>query len=1719
MANKYLIFFVLLFCFNVRAQYGNEWIDYSQRYYSFKIYEDGVYRLDYSFLAAAGVPVGSIAPDNFQVFGFEKEQDIWIEGGEDGSFDPGDFIVFYAKKNTTWLDSLLFDEPDEVTNRYYPLYNDTINYFLSWNNEVDNQRITAEVDTDFGAYTSRAYYMRKVYKSSHNYYNEGYKVAGLSHSNYSAGEGWLGPRLFMSSAVNYQDDFLVSTNAYTGPGAPTVKMESITVGASNAAFDGMGNHHLEVQLGPSHITIIDTVFTGYQMNHFKYDLLPSSLGSSTTKIRYQLINDLGVASDYQAIAFTEMIYPHSTNLGGTSFAKMIIPKNEFEAKSFYEFSNFVAPNPWAFVLGDEVKKIPVVVSGSNYRVLIPNPALTSDENFVIFDESQMKTPTTLTPVNGSGLFTDVSSFSYESAYLMITNQLLMSSANEYKTYREGTLGGSNNVILMDQHELNLQFGGGVPKHVMGIRRFAHYAYNQATTKPEHLFIIGKGIREANESIAAPGGTRKLPSSYQSCMVPTFGYPASDMLITAQLDGNLWAPLIPTGRIAAKSNEEVLVYLNKVKEYELAQDPLSYYSVNDKLWQKEILHFGGGANAVEQSTFKIYLGRYEDDLEGPNFGGNVTSYYKTVSDPVDPSVLTEVTDRIKEGVSLITFFGHATADGFDTNIDDPANWNNQGKYPIVVGNACLTGNIFEPTVYSASEEYVLIENAGSIAFLANVKQAFSNSLDSYSSVFFNRMSNVDYGQSLGTLSQKTIASVESEIMSFGLQNVCNQMTLHGDPAIIPNHHDKPELEINHSSLFFTPAVIDLTVDSLDVNVVLYNLGRSAVDTFAIELKRSFPNDGGDSVYTKLVHGIDYIDTVVFTIPFYNNIGVGINSFTASVDIPSIVAEQFDEVGNNTYTKQVLFDVDGIYPVWPYDFAVVPNDKITLKGSTVNPFAGLANYRFEIDTTDLFNSPAKLVKSKSSLGGVVEVNFDEWESAVSGSSAELTLEDSMVYFWRVAVEDTGDYYWIEHSFQYINGKSGWGQDHFFQFKRNDYNFLDYERGIRKRLFGPSYKTIDCTVYGNASGWYEFAFTLFHIDGSLDPGYGEYNFCSTQPQFLVAVIDPYTLKSWGTRWDAGGAIEMQNPDHNFGNANDNGGCRARVEDHFGFYQNNATQLEAFENMILNEIPDSFYFLIYTSRYANYSEWDTEYPAVYDVFTEIGCDSIYPGREEVPFIVFGKAGNPAATKEVYGQFLDDLIQLDDTLWGYDHYGEEASTIIGPASEWGTLYWDQDAMEPMTNDSSRLLLTGITAEGTRALILDTLFTANDSILYLNTLVEADDYPYLQLSAKHWDLTGFTPAQIDGWHVLYEHAPEAALDGTAGVYFLPSDTLLEGQRLAVAFDIKNISDKPMDSLLVDYWVEDANHNLVPITYPRQDSLRVGQTIRDTLLVPSVHLPGYNSLWVEVNPYNDLGAKDQFEQYHFNNMGQLPFYVNADVENPILDVTFNGYHILNNDLVDPYSEIVISLKDENPYLIMENEEDTANFGIYLTDPKGIQKRLNFRNSLGEPMMEWVPADPSNQKFKIIYKGNFDQNGTYRLLVQAVDQSGNISGDFEYDIEFEVDHKSSITNLMNYPNPFSTSTQFVFTLTGARIPDEFTIQIMTISGKVVREITKHELGPIKIGRNITEFAWNGTDEYGDALANGIYLYRVIVKLDNEDVELRESGADQYFVKDFGKMYLMR
>jgi hypothetical protein len=251
-------------------------------------------------------------------------------------------------------------------------------------------------------------------------------------------------------------------------------------------------------------------------------------------------------------------------------------------------------------------------------------------------------------------------------------------------------------------------------------------------------------------------------------------------------------------------------------------------------------------------------------------------------------------------------------------------------------------------------------------------------------------------------------------------------------------------------------------------------------------------------------------------------------------------------------------------------------------------------------------------------------------------------------------------------------------------------------------------------------------------------------------------------------------------------------------------------------------------------------------------------------------------------------------------------------------------------------------------------------------------------------------------------------------------------------------------------------------------------------------------------------------------------VASDNYRPVLDVTFDGVHILNNDIVSANPHVLIKLKDESKYLLLD---DTSLLKVQLQYPDGSLRRFYFTNDT----LRFTPATPgsADNTATVDFLPYLPQDGTYQLLIHGQDKTGNPAGNVDYSISFEVYNKPMISNMFNYPNPFTTSTAFVFTITGSQLPQNIRIQILTITGKIVREITQAELGPLHIGRNITEFKWDGSDQYGQKLANGVYLYRVLTNLNGSslskfptyDASGSEVNTDKYFNKGYGKMYLMR
>ena len=124
------------------------------------------------------------------------------------------------------------------------------------------------------------------------------------------------------------------------------------------------------------------------------------------------------------------------------------------------------------------------------------------------------------------------------------------------------------------------------------------------------------------------------------------------------------------------------------------------------------------------------------------------------------------------------------------------------------------------------------------------------------------------------------------------------------------------------------------------------------------------------------------------------------------------------------------------------------------------------------------------------------------------------------------------------------------------------------------------------------------------------------------------------------------------------------------------------------------------------------------------------------------------------------------------------------------------------------------------------------------------------------------------------------------------------------------------------------------------------------------------------------------------------------------------------------------------------------------------------------------------------------GEHTLTVKAWDVFNNSN---EETIQFTVaeDSKVALSHLLNYPNPFTTHTSFIYEHNQACQQLDARVQIFTVSGKLVKTI---ESSFYATGFRGQDIPWDGKDDFGNAIGKGTYIYKL--ELRNEKGQRAES-----------------
>ncbi len=1675
----YLLMMMLLSSTCLLAQYNNEWIDYSKSYYKFKVGETGLYRIPFTILQTNGL--SNTPAEHFQLWRNGKEVAVFTSKGS-GILGSTDFIEFFGQMNDGKADAIMYKKPEFQLSDKWSLQTDTAAYFLTVNASTANARVlNAQNNTASNSLAVEPYFMHRLERHFKDQINPGYaSIVGIYvySSSYDNGEGWSSRNVQPGSPLVEQYNNLAF--APEGPDA------SLTITAFGNALNSR-----KLQVSVNGTKIVDQPMDYFSTAIQTATVQKSLLGRAVDTIRIH--NDSPVGSDRITLGKYTLVYPRKFDFGGNGLFEFTLPGTS--VGNYLEITNFRnnAVAPILYALNEAKRYVADISVPGKFRFLLPPGG---ERNFVMLDASvaSVKLVGDMTKRN----FIDYAASSRQGNYLMIAHSSLSASSNgdaiqNYKNYRTSNEGGKYQVGIYNIDELVDQFAFGIKKHPLSIKNFIAFAKAYFAVAPQYVLLLGKGITydqyRYNES---------RPITERMNLLPTFGNPGSDNIL-ASADNDA-TPEIPIGRLSVTTGDEINAYLDKVKQHDKSLLPINQ-TVKDKAWMKNFAHIIGGGDPYLQNVINSYMKSASRYVEDTSYGAKVYTFEKITSAGVDLVNSGLLGNLFTEGLGVLTYFGHSSANSMEFNLDDPSIFDNAGKYPLFMANGCNAGNFFiydtlrvTASKKTITENYVLVPGKGSIGFIASTHYGIVNYLNLYTSILYKRMAQDDYSLSIGQLMANVLKEVIAQGGNDDYYNVLTveQMLLGGDPAVSLYPHALPDYVVEDPLIRISPTPLSVSNANFDLKVKFQNIGRATQDSVMVHVKRELPDGTMVYLYKQKRTAVYFADSISISVPINPYTDKGQNKIHVALDPDDKINEITNS--NNSVSKLFTISDDEVRPVYPIQFAIVNTPTIKLTATTNQFLSAPAQFLLEVDTTEYFNSPMKVVQTQTSLGGIIEF------------TPTLQLRDSLVFYWRVAKKpDTGMVNkWSSSSFVYLSKSgTGWSQSHYFQYLKGVGNGLNLSRneGFQFDSVGNGLRLVS-GIYGVSSNTVYNGLSVFSGPVCMQ----------ALNSIEVMIINLKTGNAMTNKINSGSGTF---------NFNLYPPCLSESNRFYFNYNNSQSRNNA--RLLFDKIPPENIVVImnWTSigtspSYIDAWKSDTslygDNNSLYHKFQSLGFSKIDSFYKKIPFIFIAKKdsqGKWDVLLQSVGQQTNSVLTESLNFTSFNKSGNWTANLIGPAKSWSSIHWTGNPLEPNAADDIKYKVYGLKQNFSETLLyLSNSKIKDTSIAFINPKT----YPYLRIEQENKDTVNNTPWQQLYLQVKYDPVPEGALTMASTIPM--KDTLEVGEPMKFKMAFKNISPTKFDSVRLYMTSTDPSNTTKVIFDGNKKPIVAGDTIMIDQTIDTKNLVGDNAVYINFNPNNA-----QPEQYLFNNYLNKNIYVRPDTYSPNLDVTFDGVHILNKDIVSPKPSILIKLKDDSRYLALN---DTSLFSIRLVYPDGRVRSIRFDNdTLQFSPSKNLPGGDDNAA-TLIYKPFLKEDGEYELIVTGKDVSSNKSGAIEYRVAFEVYNKSMITNLLNYPNPFTSSTAFVFTLTGTELPSQFRIQILTVTGKIVREITKQELGPIKIGHNITDYKWDGKDQFGQSLANGVYLYRVIADINGKKIDKLNSATfntDKYFQSGYGKMYLMR
>ena len=749
-------------------------------WYKIPIAENGIYKLSYNYLQNAGLPVESLDPQKIRIFGNSGgmlpqgnavsrpfglvENAILVQGEDDGSFDPEDFVLFYAfgPHDHQYLDDDLIFE--------FNLYAKENFYFITYDGEVGERIVrTDNLGSELPQITT---------------FND-FAHYEIDETNLLiSGREWYGERFDLTTSRDFIFDFEgISPNS-------VVKITSnvMTQSFDQSSFDISVNGSI---IGSQSLAGVPNFLDPPVNNPFRYSIkgivshrefmantsqLPSSENLTVT-IDYNKNNsDRSIGYlNYLEVEVERTLRRYGVQTIFRSLTSMASPSVT------YEIGNVEATDQiWDITERERPLNQPFELAGSVAVFGAPSAPL---REYVIFDPDLVSEPASTAELISNQDLKGLPA----AELLIVTHPDFLSEAQRLADFRRNNDNMSVEVATTSQ--IFNEFSSG-KQDVTAIRDFARYHYDKSNTL-KYLLLFGKGSYDYKDVLDNNKNFVPIYESYNT-LLPLDTYASDDYYGFMEEDEGEWLEErdgnhtldVGVGRLPVTTLEEAQTVVNKIIQYDDDAQSLGG-------WRNELVF------VADDGDLNLHQDQANDltvlvDTSHITFNNNkiFLDAYPQISRPngqTSPKARKALQDAIEKGALVVNYTGHGGEIGWMQEqvldlflIDDLSN---RYKLPLFVTATCEFGRHDDPKRVSGGELVVTTDRGGAIAIVTTGRPVAASSNFELNKAFYNAIFEQENNEYLRLGDVFRITKNNSFDLARDTKKVGNRnFSLLGDPSL-------------------------------------------------------------------------------------------------------------------------------------------------------------------------------------------------------------------------------------------------------------------------------------------------------------------------------------------------------------------------------------------------------------------------------------------------------------------------------------------------------------------------------------------------------------------------------------------------------------------------------------------------------------------------------------------------------------------------------------------------------------------------------------------------------------------------------------------------------------------------------------------------------------------------------------------------------------------------